>query len=50
MIHISKLCGYYDFVHIGDSFAYQVPIANTDIYKCSFPSGIVCKYTVNEVC
>ena len=35
--HIGKLCGLYAFVHLGDSLAYQVPIANTDIYKCSFP-------------
>ena len=28
----------YDFVYLGDSLAYQVPIASTDIYKCSFPS------------
>ena len=27
----------YAFVHIDDSLAYQVAIANTDIYKCSFP-------------
>ena len=27
----------YAFVHVGDSLSYQVPIANSDIYKCSFP-------------
>ena len=26
----------YTFVHLGDSLAHQVPIADTDIYKCSF--------------
>ena len=27
----------YAFEHLGDFLTYQVPIANTDIYKCSFP-------------
>ena len=39
----------YAFVHLGDSLAYQVPIANTAICKCSFPPNTVCKYTVCEI-
>ena len=27
----------YAFLHLGDSLAYQVHIANTDIYTCSLP-------------
>ena len=35
-IHRKVLSLTYAFVHPGDSLAYQVSIANTDIYKCSF--------------
>ena len=32
-----RLYTIYAFVHLCNSVAYHVPIANTDIYKCSFP-------------
>ena len=51
--HIGKFRGLWfihAFVYLGDSMAYRGPIANTDIYKCSFPPETVCKYTVCEVC
>ena len=35
--HIGNCYGLYmAYIHLGDSLAYQVPVADTDIYKCSF--------------